>query len=70
MTIRNYKRAVTEEQKEEVLAELLTLWKNNPQLRLGQLLLNLGFDFYYVEDYDLIAELEKFYKGIKNEKNV
>jgi len=43
----------------KILKELRKIWEENPDLRLGQLLLNLGFDFYYLEDDVLIESLKK-----------
>lgn len=55
-------RATTLEQKQEVINRLHTLWKTYPELRLGQLLLNIfRFDFYQVEDFELIEILEQGY---------
>lgn len=62
------KRANTNEQKKEILEHLLEIWVKVPELRLGQLLGNVyhapsGGDPYYVEDYDLIHEIEEFYQS-------
>ena len=68
-------RANTIKQKQEVIKRLLDLWITYPELRLGQLIENVcgnnGYDgyndihnLYFVEDYDLIETLEKFYKNI------
>lgn len=46
------------------LLEIERIWKNNPDLRLGQLLLNIVSDaniLYYVEDNELIKALQKMY---------
>lgn len=48
----------------KILKELQKVWEKHPDLRLGQLLLNLGFDFYYVEDKELIKKLENMYSKI------
>jgi len=54
--MRNPKRVVT------IIARLKTIWSRNTELRLGQLLINaLPFDFYYMEDGELIGKLEDFY---------
>ena len=65
MDIKN-KRAVTEDQKKEVINKILLIWLANPELRLSQLILNIfdDEDFFYVEDYDLVALAEEIY--IKN----
>ena len=49
-----------------ILDRLKTLWKKHPDLRLGQLILNVLQDpaLYYVEDEKLIELLEKFYNNI------
>ena len=49
-----------------ILDRLKTLWKKYPDLRLGQLILNVLQDpvLYYIEDEELINLLEKFYKNI------
>lgn len=49
-----------------ILDQLKTLWKKYPDLRLGQLILNVLQDplLYYVEDEQLIEALEKAYKSI------
>ena len=49
-----------------ILDRLKTLWKKYPDLRLGQLILNVLRDpvLYYVEDVELIETLEKFYNNI------
>lgn len=47
-------------------------WKENPDLRLGQLILNVaygtGCEPYYIEDKDIIDLLKKYY-GEKNAKS-
>lgn len=70
---RTYKRATTDEQKKEILEDLLSIWKENPDLRLTQLIGNVypcgpddmdGHDdpyFVYAEDYDFINEISAFY---------
>lgn len=72
------KRAVTDEQKKEIILRLYRLWiaGDNKFLRLGQLIQNvfekssfnpktgepvLSMDFYSIEDFDFIEELEKTY---------
>ena len=48
-----------------ILEELHVLWKNYPDLRLGQLLLNAFDDpnsLYFIEDEQLIKALWKTYK--------
>jgi hypothetical protein len=58
-------RAVTPDQKAEVLARLLEAWKKHPKQRLGQLLWNANsttnqVDLFYVEDYELLQACEEF----------
>lgn len=49
-----------------ILDRLKTLWKKYPDLRLGQLILNVLQDpvLYYIEDEELIETLEKAYESI------
>lgn len=59
-------RADTNKRKEEIINHLLQLWKNNPELRLGQLIGNFyhypsGIDPYFDEDDIFISNLEGFY---------
>lgn len=51
----------------EVLNRLRVVWEAYPDLRLGQLLLNVGDDpvLYYIEDNVLIKAIEDFYLGEK-----
>jgi hypothetical protein len=58
-------RAITPEQKDEVMRRLLAAWKKHPAQRLGQLLWNANSqsnqpDLFYVEDYDLVTATEEF----------
>lgn len=48
---------------DKILEEIKLIWKNVPDLRLGQLLLNVLQDpaLYYVEDDQLVDYLKKFY---------
>lgn len=48
-----------------ILARLARVWKQNPELRLGQLILNACLtpdrpDIYYIEDSVLIQSVENF----------
>jgi uncharacterized protein YihD (DUF1040 family) len=44
----------------KVLAELERYWRKHPDLRLAQLVVNLGIDnTYYTEDDELVAALQK-----------
>lgn len=53
-------RAITENQKEEVIKKILNAWKHLDTFRLGQLLIaaNQG-DLFYTEDFVLIERIEK-----------
>lgn len=61
--LRKSERAVTDQQKNEILERLLAVWKAHPQLRLMQLIGNAtdGDLYYTIEDYRLIEALEAFY---------
>ena len=54
----------------EVLKELEKFWKQNPDLRLGQIIANLNYeimennDLFYIEDTDLLELLRQ-----KNKNN-
>ena len=66
-------RALTEEQKKEVLAKLLECWMQCPEMRLGQLIENARIwhrindespDLFYIEDYKLVNILGRFIKMV------
>lgn len=44
-----------------ILKEIETIWNKNQDLRLGQLIQNLG-DVYFLEDEELIKRLKELYK--------
>lgn len=48
-----------------ILEFLRVIWSRNPDLRLGQLLLNCAYpntdDIYYLEDDELLKRLEETY---------
>ena len=47
-----------------VLETLRRVWEQYPDLRLCQLIVKVeGSDPYYVEDYQLVADLERYPKG-------
>ena len=49
----------------EIFFHILILWKiwrQVPELRLGQMLLNLNYDFYSTEDSVLFRKLQDLYK--------
>lgn len=57
-------RALTPEQKREVVERLLRAWLERPSERLGQLIVNAlptccSNDPFYVEDFELIEALEQ-----------
>lgn len=63
---RGGRRAVDDTEKDEVIARLLALWKQHPQLRLMQLLGNVfRRDPYYVEDFDAVEILEQAYAEMR-----
>lgn len=50
---------------EPMLEVIKNIWKQNPDLRLGQLFANLPMDInrlYFIEDEDLIALIKRFYE--------
>lgn len=53
---------------DQLLARLKAIWERNPDLRLGQLILNVASDpvLYYVEDEELMTAMEKLY-GLRGE---
>jgi len=54
------KRAKTSEHKRAIIERLYLAWLANPELRLGQLIVNrCGVDPFYVEDEDLAEACEK-----------
>lgn len=60
-------RAKTPEDKKQVIARLLDVWLNVPDLRLGQLIGNAMGDLYWAEDEFLIRELEQYYEPVEEE---
>ena len=51
-----------------LLERLEKIWKEHPDLRLGQLILNVVRDpaLYYLEDEEIINSIEEFYSIIDN----
>lgn len=49
-------RAITDQQKRQMLEQLLQEWKSCPHERLGQFLTNAAreLDVFYVEDFELL----------------
>lgn len=58
-------RAYSAEQKRAIIERLYALWLRWPELRLGQLIMNIFGDIYHVEDSVLIEELERVYQKIE-----
>lgn len=68
-------RAITPEQKRVVVERLLAVWEKAPALRLGQLMEcarakrkshhHISDDFFYVEDEELAAILERFVEQLE-----
>lgn len=58
-------RAITNEQKREVIESLYALWIKNPELRLGQLIWNgmKEHDLFFEEDECFVEILKEYYKG-------
>ncbi len=55
-----------------LMKRLTAVWRQNPELRLGQLIgnaLNSNVDLYYVEDDKLINELELYTAGYYGERS-
>lgn len=53
------------------LRKIKEIWSKNPDLRLGQLLINMTPDaksLYFIEDEDLINLLDNFYKDESKNK--
>lgn len=64
-------RATTDIQKDEIITRLSKLWRENPKLRLGQLIGNVyraNESLYYIEDFSLIEGLERFYEDEEEKK--
>ena len=61
---------------DKVLAAIGEVWYKYPDLRLGQLILNVVQDptLYYIEDEDLVKRIDKFYgeisKGVASLKEI
>lgn len=53
---------------DRILKEIGTIWKQYPDLRLGQLILNVINDpaLYYIEDDELVELLKQTYSNLKN----
>lgn len=57
---------------DKVLAAIGDAWKQNPDLRLGQLLLNVYKDpaLYYIEDDQLANDVKRYYDCLDSEKDI
>jgi hypothetical protein len=49
---------------DNVLKELGGIWKQFPDLRLGQLIINVNQDPYYIEDDELIELIRHHYREV------
>ena len=54
----------------KILNEIEKIWQQYPDLRLGQLILNLEYrlPLYNVEDEELVAALKSLYGGVRDEE--
>lgn len=52
-------KAITDEEKEEVISAIMDGWKKAPDLRLGQYLANISypFDIFYIGDKKLMEKV-------------
>ena len=59
------KRALTPAQKKEVINRLYVAWLSDPDLRLGQLIVNALPEnrMFYIEDFELVESLESYNKS-------
>lgn len=53
----------------KILNEIEKIWQQYPDLRLGQLILNLEYrlPLYQIEDEELVAALKSLYGGVEND---
>jgi hypothetical protein len=53
----------------KILNEIEKIWQQYPDLRLGQLILNLEYrlPLYQIEDEELVAALKSLYGGVNND---
>lgn len=53
----------------KILNEIEKIWQQYPDLRLGQLVLNLEYrlPLYQIEDEELVAALKSLYGGVEND---
>jgi hypothetical protein len=56
-------RAETDDQKRNVMNRLLDVWCRNPELRLNQLISNVT-NSYNIEDFELLRQVEDWYKPV------
>lgn len=54
----------------KILNEIQKIWQQYPDLRFGQLILNLEYrlPLYNVEDEELVAALKSLYGGVRDEE--
>jgi uncharacterized protein YihD (DUF1040 family) len=54
-----------------ILSELQLIWQDRPDLRLGQLLMNVFSeaeeDLYYMEDDEIIRAIERYYRRFQKQ---
>jgi len=68
------KRALTDKDKEEVISEVLEIWKKYPKLRLGQLIENAVLsilsetNLFFIEDSEFVEMLKKFNEYMESRK--
>jgi len=68
------KRALTDEDKKEVISEVLEIWKKYPKLRLGQLIENAVLtilsetNLFFIEDSEFVEMLKKYNEYMENGK--
>jgi hypothetical protein len=61
-------RAISAKQKRDVMERILKVWEENPEMRLGQLLINSGASLFYAEDFSLAETVEDFNRDLKKGK--
>lgn len=61
-------RAISAKQKRDVMERILKVWEENPEMRLGQLLINSGASIFYAEDFSLAETVEDFNRDLKKGK--
>lgn len=67
---RTWQRADTDNAKDTVLNQLGVIWKQHPNLRLGQLIANALIytdQLFNVEDFDLLTVLRETYPEVRHD---